>query len=223
MMSIRGFNFGFGAGNTNNNNQQQQPAKPGGFSMTGSAFSFGSGAAQNTAGTGAAAGTTPALGGSSLFGSTPAAAKPTPTIGGGLFGAKPATAGTALGASTAATSLATPAAGGGLFGGAKPAATPFAATPFGGAKPAGSDATPAAAAGAKPTPVTNVSLGTLKNKTFDEVLSKWQTELDENVKFFHQKAKQISAWDRLLMENAHKVRSLNEPSLVCLAFLTVSR
>jgi nuclear pore complex protein Nup62 len=157
---------------------------------------------------------------SGILGSKPAAATAaaeTPKTAGGLFG------GAAAGASSsAATPITTATAAaskpaGGLFGGATPAAAPTAAanttTPaptsiLGGAKPA---ATPAAqnatALGASTTGPTS-QLARLKNKTMDEIITRWATDLSKYQKEFKEQAAQVAAWDRLLVENGAKIQEL---------------
>ena len=48
----------------------------------------------------------------------------------------------------------------------------------------------------------------MKNVTLDEILTKWQTKLDDHVKEFHHQAKTVSKWDQILVENAHQVSSV---------------
>jgi nuclear pore complex protein Nup62 len=45
----------------------------------------------------------------------------------------------------------------------------------------------------------------LKGKTLDEILVKWNGELDTQTKEFTRMANEVAVWDRALMENSEKV------------------
>lgn len=48
----------------------------------------------------------------------------------------------------------------------------------------------------------------LKNRTMDEILSRWATDLSKYQKEFKEQASQVAAWDRLLVENGDKIQQL---------------
>lgn len=48
----------------------------------------------------------------------------------------------------------------------------------------------------------------LKNKTMDEILNRWATDLSKYQKEFKEQASQVAAWDRLLVENGDKIQQL---------------
>ncbi|KFX97933.1 hypothetical protein O988_04601, partial [Pseudogymnoascus sp. VKM F-3808] len=117
----------------------------------------------------------------------------------------------------------------GLFGGAKPAATtaaPAAGGLFGAAKPAATTgaaasttapATAPAAAAASTPGATNPNVSTagpapqmsrLKNRTMDEIIGRWASDLSKYQKDFQEQATKVAAWDRLLVENGDKIQKL---------------
>lgn len=49
---------------------------------------------------------------------------------------------------------------------------------------------------------------TLKNKTMEEILNKWTTELAQQTKDFHTQASKVAQWDQQLIENGNKVREI---------------
>ncbi|OBT72255.1 hypothetical protein VF21_08170 [Pseudogymnoascus sp. 05NY08] len=169
----------------------------------------------------------------SLFGGGATAAAPKP---GGLFGGAAATTAAAAPASTTAPAPAAPAAGS-LFGAKPAAATTSAAAPptaavggapatgLFGAKPAATGATPAtaapatapaAAAAAVPGAANpNVStagpapqMSRLKNRTMDEIINRWASDLSKYQKDFQEQATKVASWDRLLVENGDKIQKL---------------
>jgi nuclear pore complex protein Nup62 len=113
---------------------------------------------------------------------------------GGLFGAKPAatttTTTTATPATTTTTGAATttPAAPA-----AAPSAAPKAPTPNLGASTFG------------PTPPAQ---SRLKNKTMDEIITRWATDLTKYQKEFKEQAEKVAEWDRLLVVNSGKVQKI---------------
>ncbi|KAI0018359.1 Nsp1-like C-terminal region-domain-containing protein [Xylariomycetidae sp. FL0641] len=135
----------------------------------------------------------------SLFGSAPsssaAAASTTataPSTGATSSSAAPAAGSTATTTTAPATSS--------LFGAAKPAA---------GTDGAASQAAPSqnanlAASTAGPTS----SMARLKNKTMDEIITRWAGDLSKYQKEFKSQASQVAAWDRLLVENGEKIQQL---------------
>lgn len=173
--------------------------------------------------------TTAAAAPSGLLGSKPAntpATAEAPKPAGGLFGGGLGTPSSTATPSTTATATA-PKPAGGLFGGATPAAatpaatTAPAATPaaaantttpapssiLGGAKPAATPAAQNPNLGASTTGPTS-QLARLKNKTMDEIITRWATDLSKYQKEFKEQAAQVAAWDRLLVENGAKIQEL---------------
>ncbi|KAI1177571.1 Nsp1-like C-terminal region-domain-containing protein [Nemania sp. FL0916] len=137
----------------------------------------------------------------SLFG-----AAPTSTTAPTTTGAAPAASTPALGSAptpttTAAASTAAPAAAS-LFG-SKPAASTMSGDSSA-QKPA---AAPASSLGASTTGPTS-SMARLKNKTMDEILNRWATDLSKYQKEFKEQASQVAAWDRLLVDNGEKIQNL---------------
>ncbi|KAL4952001.1 Nsp1-like C-terminal region-domain-containing protein [Aspergillus filifer] len=154
--------------------------------------------------------------------STPAAAP-----SGGLFSGL----GTSKPAETSTTQPATAAPS--LF--SKPAATTTTQAPSTSATTtaAGTVATstatsgPATASTAAPTTGTSATTGTggpalgastagpappaqsrLKNKTMDEIITRWATDLTKYQKEFREQAEKVAEWDRMLVENGTKVQKL---------------
>jgi nuclear pore complex protein Nup62 len=48
----------------------------------------------------------------------------------------------------------------------------------------------------------------LKNKTMDEIMTRWATDLNKYQKEFKEQASKVSTWDRLLVENGEKIQKL---------------
>lgn len=48
----------------------------------------------------------------------------------------------------------------------------------------------------------------LKNKSMDEIITRWATDLSKYQKEFQKQAEQVSAWDRMLVENSEKIQRL---------------
>ncbi|OXV09238.1 hypothetical protein Egran_02998 [Elaphomyces granulatus] len=48
----------------------------------------------------------------------------------------------------------------------------------------------------------------LKNKTMDEIITRWATDLTKYQKEFHERAEEVAKWDLVLMENVNKVQKL---------------
>ncbi|KAI5862092.1 Nsp1-like C-terminal region-domain-containing protein [Durotheca rogersii] len=156
-----------------------------------------------------------ALFGSGTPGSNTAAAeasKPTTS----LFGGNTANATTGNASSTtttATTSAAAPALGSttnttaplgasSLFGAAKPSTS--AAAQGAAAQPAAGTAAALGASTAGPTS----SMARLKNKTMDEIITRWATDLSKYQKEFKDQAAQVAQWDRLLVDNGEKIQRL---------------
>ncbi|KAJ5888337.1 hypothetical protein N7495_008378 [Penicillium taxi] len=131
------------------------------------------------------------------------AAKPSfPSLG----GASIATTGAA--ASPATT---TPSAPKSLFGSAvssTPNATPSFLTPSTGATPAAAKPAFPSLGGQSTTGPAPPAQSRLKNKTMDEIITRWATDLTKYQKDFREQAEKVAEWDRLLVENASKVQKL---------------
>ncbi|KAL4925563.1 putative nucleoporin Nsp1 [Aspergillus undulatus] len=164
------------------------------------------------------------LGGSSSS-ATPSST-PAPAPSGGLF--------SGLGTSKPAeTSTTTPAASGNMF--SKPAETMTTQAPSTSATTTatGTGATPAATSGPTTTSTSTATTGTgaitatggpalgastagpvppaqsrLKNKTMDEIITRWATDLTKYQKEFREQAEKVAEWDRMLVENGTKVQKL---------------
>ncbi|KAF3483882.1 uncharacterized protein GIQ15_03206 [Arthroderma uncinatum] len=164
---------------------------------------------------------------------TPATTTATPS--GGLFGTPKPTAST--GSTTPATTAAAAPAASNMFANmGNPAATTTAtsgattaastgapkfgasaATPASSA-PAATTTTTAPATAAAGTTGTNLGASTvgpappaqsrLKNKTMDEIITRWATDLTKYQKEFQEQAEQVAEWDRMLVENGTKVQKL---------------
>ncbi|ODH28353.1 hypothetical protein ACO22_03954 [Paracoccidioides brasiliensis] len=48
----------------------------------------------------------------------------------------------------------------------------------------------------------------LKNKTMDEIITRWATDLTKYQKEFQEQAEQVATWDRMLVDNGTKVQKL---------------
>jgi len=48
----------------------------------------------------------------------------------------------------------------------------------------------------------------LKGKTIEEIVNKWSSELENQVREFNKFAAEVAVWDRALMENGNNVRPL---------------
>ncbi|KAI0864155.1 Nsp1-like C-terminal region-domain-containing protein [Xylaria cubensis] len=123
------------------------------------------------------------------------------TSSGGLFGSSttPATSGGLASEQTKSGSSTTPATSGGLFGEQAKSAPAFS---LGNAASGGNSTLGASTSG--PTS----SMARLKNKTMDEILNRWATDLSKYQKEFKEQASQVAAWDRLLVENGDKIQKL---------------
>lgn len=128
---------------------------------------------------------------------TTAAAPTTTAPSGGLFGAKTAatsTTTTAAPATTATTAAATTTAAAPTAAAtAAPSGAPKAATPNLGASTFG------------PTPPAQ---SRLKNKTMDEIITRWATDLTKYQKEFKEQAEKVAEWDRMLVVNSGKVQKI---------------
>ena len=52
--------------------------------------------------------------------------------------------------------------------------------------------------------------GTLTYAQLEDSINKWTIDLEEQGKFFINQAKQLNAWDNLLVSNSDKILALNE-------------
>ncbi|KAI1096125.1 Nsp1-like C-terminal region-domain-containing protein [Rostrohypoxylon terebratum] len=52
------------------------------------------------------------------------------------------------------------------------------------------------------------SMARLKNKTMDEIITRWATDLSKYQKEFKDQAAQVAQWDRLLVENGERIQKL---------------
>ncbi|KAK4136341.1 hypothetical protein BT67DRAFT_439339 [Trichocladium antarcticum] len=194
----------------------ETPAASGTKSLFGGASGTSNPFGQKAAETPAASGTKPLFGGA-----PPAAAAP------GATTTAPA-ASSAAPTTTAPAESATPSATPSLFSqpvsttapAATTATTPAPATSapsglLGGVKPA--TATPAQDANAKSSTAAGFSASTmgpasqlprLKNKTMDEIITRWATDLAKYQKEFKEQASKVAEWDRMLVDNGEKIQKL---------------
>lgn len=195
---------GFSFGNTS---KQSEPPKaaPGGFTLgtpaTGAenksetvkptgGFSFG---APN--GKAAETGSTPASGGFSFGGAKPAEkqdAAPAPTAG-FSFGAQKAIENNLTPATTATT-------GGFSFGATKAVEKNQGAAPMTSLASTRPDTTNTTASAPAP--------ASLKNKTMEDIINKWSSDLEKYSQDFQQQAKQISTWDQALLTSGDQISRL---------------
>ncbi|KAJ5523265.1 hypothetical protein N7513_012809 [Penicillium frequentans] len=131
-------------------------------------------------------------------------------------------------AATTSAPATTPAAAaplGGLFG--KPAASTPSTQPAAATTAAAADKTTTATAAPSTTATAGAPAGTganvlgqsttgpappaqsrLKNKTMDEIITRWATDLTKYQKEFREQAEKVAEWDRMLVENGTKVQKL---------------
>uniref|UniRef100_A0A8H7TPE9 Nucleoporin NSP1 n=1 Tax=Bionectria ochroleuca TaxID=29856 RepID=A0A8H7TPE9_BIOOC len=143
---------------------------------------------------------------SSLFGTPAASSQPAATTA--TTTAAPATLGAA---SMAPAGSAAPAAATSSLFGAKPASTPVAGA-AGNDKPADAakPSTPApgsSALGASTTGPTS-QIARLKNKTMEDIVTRWASDLSKYQKEFKDQATVVSNWDRQLVDNGEKIQKL---------------
>ncbi|GAM38294.1 hypothetical protein TCE0_033f08903 [Talaromyces pinophilus] len=130
--------------------------------------------------------------------STTAAAPATTAPSGGLFGAKPATTTTTTTTAAPATTATTAAA-------TTTAAAPAAAAP---AAPSGAPKAATPNLGASTFGPTPPAQSRLKNKTMDEIITRWATDLTKYQKEFKEQAEKVAEWDRMLVVNSGKVQKI---------------
>ncbi|KAJ3270752.1 hypothetical protein HDV01_007444 [Terramyces sp. JEL0728] len=139
---------------------------------------------------------------SNLFGAPAAAATPA------LFATKPAAAptfGTKPAETTAPLFGAKPTETAALFG-AKPAAT-VPATTTSTASATNPAATTTATKPAEAAPVVG-SVSNLKNKSLEDIINKWTSDLDTHTREFRRQAIQIQTWDHALVKNGTMITKL---------------
>ncbi|KLJ08682.1 hypothetical protein EMPG_15886 [Blastomyces silverae] len=170
-----------------------------------------------------------------LFGAPAATSTPSTTStttaapAGGLFtGLSTPKTSSPKDSTTPATTSSQPA--GGMFSLGKPTTTTAPATSQATTSAAGATTTAApttgattattSAGGTTSTPATAGGLGAstvgpappaqsrLKNKTMDEIITRWATDLTKYQKEFQEQAEQVADWDRMLVENGTKVQKL---------------
>lgn len=78
---------------------------------------------------------------------------------------------------------------------------------------AGATASGAAASGSGPTLGASTAgprpeISRLKNKTMDEIITRWASDLSKYQKEFQEQATKVAQWDRLLVENGDKIQKL---------------
>ncbi|PBP27135.1 hypothetical protein BUE80_DR001906 [Diplocarpon rosae] len=166
---------------------------------------------------------------SNLFGST--APKTTAPVSTSLFAGLNGTAPAAASAATSVPSTTAPASG--LFGTSASTSAPSTTAPpasvlsgglgggsgsgeglggLGGAAVAGSGSG-AATGGAAQTLGASTSgpapqMNRLKNKTMDDIITRWATDLSKYQKEFQEQAEKVATWDRLMVENGDKIQKL---------------
>ncbi|OJD22737.1 hypothetical protein ACJ73_05913 [Blastomyces percursus] len=164
-----------------------------------------------------------------LFGATAATSAPSTTNttiagpAGGLFtGLSTPKTSSPKDSTTPATTSGQPA--GGMFSLGKPTTTTAPATSQAttstAAPTTGATTATTSAGGTTSTPATACGLGAstvgpappaqsrLKNKTMDEIITRWATDLAKYQKEFQEQAEQVADWDRMLVENGTKVQKL---------------
>ncbi|KAH0541740.1 hypothetical protein FGG08_003832 [Glutinoglossum americanum] len=176
----------------------------GGLGRTSEAASSTAGAAPNTATLAGSsvstapttAATTTSAPATSLFGATAAASSSAPSSS--TFGvtttAAPSSTPTSNPFATATTAASSSAAASRPIG-ATATAPPTTAAPAGGLSGSTSGPTPA-------------PQSRLKNKTMEEILNRWASDLSKYQKEFQNQADKVASWDKLLVENGKKISEL---------------
>ncbi|KAI6035260.1 Nsp1-like C-terminal region-domain-containing protein [Pisolithus orientalis] len=118
----------------------------------------------------------------------------------GLFGSKDKAA------PSEKTDAAAPAAG--LFGGKLGAATGGGATTVTASTLAPKDGDKAKDAASPSTTIAVAPPSVLKGKTIEEIVNKWSSELENQVREFNKFAAEVAVWDRALMENGNNLAAL---------------
>ncbi|KAK7540873.1 Nsp1-like C-terminal region-domain-containing protein [Phyllosticta citribraziliensis] len=200
----------------------------GGASNTPASTAGGSSATPGTTAFGNAFGKTPASTSVGQTGSSATTTAPTTSTapsGGFSLGAAPAQSSGTAQSTTTATSAPTFSLGGGTktssvptfsLGGAGTTSSSgqnaSTTTATAGPSTSATSGLPAAA------PSTNLGASTignppssqsrLKNKSMDEIITRWATDLSKYQKRFQSQAKQVAEWDRMLVENSDKIAKL---------------
>jgi nuclear pore complex protein Nup62 len=119
------------------------------------------------------------------------------------------TAATSAGTSAATTSTSQPAttSASTLFGGLG-ASTTAGSAPATTTAAAGFSTTSTAGLGASTTGPAPSAQSRLKNKTMDEIITRWASDLTKYQKEFQSQAESVSTWDRMLVENSEKIQKL---------------
>ncbi|KAJ6264408.1 hypothetical protein Dda_0554 [Drechslerella dactyloides] len=165
-----------------------------------------------------ATGAAPAAAPASLFGPKPTDAKPTTPAAttqaqaGSLFSASTAAASSAAAPASATATTQAAAPGASLFG--KPPQPAAAAADAN--KPATAPATAAAAAALAQGPVGTQPpqpSSRLKNKSMDEMISRWTSDLEKYSTEFNKQATEIASWDRMLVTNGDKLVELHAETI----------
>ncbi|KAI9817235.1 MAG: FG-nucleoporin nsp1 [Pycnora praestabilis] len=139
---------------------------------------------------------------------------PTPNLFGNLnpVAKSPATASSAPSSSStnapALTSLPSsndPAPAGGLFGNLNAATTTGANAS---SAPTAGTSAPNTNLGNSTTGPTPPAQSRLKNKSMDEIITRWAADLSKYQKEFQSQAERVAAWDRMLVENGEKIQQL---------------
>ncbi|TPX68215.1 hypothetical protein SpCBS45565_g03258 [Spizellomyces sp. 'palustris'] len=84
------------------------------------------------------------------------------------------------------------------------------ATPSTSAATGATSGAPATKAGETATAQAELSFSTLKNRTMEEILQRWNQELDQCTKEFHRQAVEVQNWDRIILENSYSISKLCE-------------
>ncbi|KZF22103.1 hypothetical protein L228DRAFT_247724 [Xylona heveae TC161] len=117
-----------------------------------------------------------------------------------LFGNKPASTTTPQPTTTGAP-------GGGLFGGANKQAPATSTQPSATATSTAASA-PAGGLGASTAGPAPPAQSRLKNKSMDDIITRWASDLSKYQKQFQQQAQKVADWDRMLVENSDKISNL---------------
>lgn len=102
-----------------------------------------------------------------------------------------------------------PASDAGLFGNIGKPAAPASASAGATTQPAGIfGGKPAVGLGASTAGPAPAPQSRLKNKSMDDIINRWATDLSKYQKEFQQQAEKVSTWDRMLVENSEKIQKL---------------
>ncbi|KAF2006613.1 hypothetical protein P154DRAFT_517665, partial [Amniculicola lignicola CBS 123094] len=166
---------------------------------SGSSLFSGLGGQSSTPATSAPASTTPM---SSMFSGLSKPTTAAPTSATATTAAPPASLFPGLGANKPATTTA-PASSTAQTAPASGASAPAASTATADASKTTTTGMASSTAGPAPS-----SQSRLKNKSMDEIITRWAADLSKYQKEFQQQAEQVASWDRTLVENSDKVKQL---------------